>query len=147
MSTNICTGQNACGSACQYGTCIDGSCHCWAGYHGADCSTLDNTLLAHKGAAFGINVATTPSTFVDVMKTTRHWTSIWDADTQPGQFSYQGGSIMWTSRQYEWGNGLEVNESSDGYVKSLKQDVRLLKYMFTNLRSGMVGIRGSIVQL
>jgi len=124
VDTLGCTGpgQNACGSACQYGTCIDGSCHCWAGYHGADCSTLDSTLLAHKGAAFGINVATTPSTFVDVMKTTRHWTSIWDADTQPGQFSYQGGSIMWTSRQYEWGNGLEVNESSDGYVKSLKQD-------------------------
>ena len=60
---------------------------------------------------------------VDVMKTTRHWTSIWDADTQPGQFSYQGGSVMWSSRQYEWGNGLEINESADGYVRSLKQDM------------------------
>lgn len=55
------------------------------------------------------------------MKTTRHWTSIWDADTQPGQFSYQGGSVMWSSRQYEWGNGLEINENADGYVRSLKQ--------------------------
>ena len=58
---------------------------------------------------------------VDVMKTTRHWTSIWDADTQPGQFSYQGGSVMWSSRQYEWGNGLEISESADAYVRSLKQ--------------------------
>ena len=56
------------------------------------------------------------------MKTTRHWTSIWDADTQPGQFSYQGGSVMWSSRQYEWGNGLEINESADGYVRALKQE-------------------------
>lgn len=63
-----------------------------------------------------------PAPMVDVMKTTRHWTSIWDADTQPGQFSYQGGSVMWSSRQYEWGNGLEINESADGYVRSLKQD-------------------------
>ncbi|CAK9041028.1 unnamed protein product [Durusdinium trenchii] len=127
VDTLGCTGpgQSAC-SACQYGTCIDGQCHCWAGYYGTDCSTLDSNLLAHKGAAFGINVATTPSTFVDVMKTTRHWTSIWDADTQPGQFSYQGGSVMWTSRQYEWGNGLEINETFDGYVASLKQDQALI---------------------
>ena len=66
--------------------------------------------------------ATTPSTFVDVMKTSRGWTSIWDRDTQPGQFSYQGGSLMWTSRQYEWGNGLQINQNSDGYVTSLMQE-------------------------
>ena len=66
--------------------------------------------------------ATTPSTFVDVMKTARGWTSIWDRDTQPGQFSYQGGSLMWTSRQYEWGNGLQINQSSEGYVTSLQEE-------------------------
>ena len=123
MDTLGCVGPglSAC-EACDYGTCIGGQCHCWAGYTGPSCSTLNSGLLAHAGAAFGINVALTPSSFVDVMKTTRHWTSIWDADTQPGQFSYQGGSIMWSSRQYEGGNGLEINESSDGYVTSLQQE-------------------------
>jgi len=114
-------GQSACAS-CSYGTCVDGTCRCWAGAHGPSCADLDSSLLAHGGAAFGINVATTPSTFVDVMKTSRGWTSIWDRDTQPGQFSYQGGSLMWTSRQYEWGNGLKISQNSEGYVTSLLED-------------------------
>ncbi|CAE7947537.1 TNXB [Symbiodinium sp. KB8] len=114
-------GNSACAS-CSYGTCVDGTCRCWAGAHGPSCADLDSSLLAHGGAAFGINVATTPSTFVDVMKTSRGWTSIWDRDTQPGQFSYQGGSLMWTSRQYEWGNGLKISQNSEGYVTSLLED-------------------------
>ena len=48
-------GQSACAS-CSYGTCVDGTCRCWAGAHGPSCADLDSSLLAHGGAAFGINV-------------------------------------------------------------------------------------------
>ena len=63
------------------------------------------------------------------MKTARQWTSIWDADTQPGQFSYQGGSVMWTSSQYEWGNGLQINETSGGYIQSLQKEMGKIKVL------------------
>eukprot|EP00930_Biecheleria_cincta_P036104 TRINITY_DN24783_c0_g1_i1.p1 TRINITY_DN24783_c0_g1~~TRINITY_DN24783_c0_g1_i1.p1 ORF type:complete len:2581 (+),score=311.66 TRINITY_DN24783_c0_g1_i1:162-7904(+) len=118
-----CTGPglSAC-VTCQMGTCLDGVCRCWAGYHGPSCSTLNASLVAHAGSSFGINVAMNPSVFVDVMKTSREWTSVWDRDTQPAQFSYQGNSILWTSRQYEWGNGQAINQSSDGYINSLMEN-------------------------
>ena len=48
-------GNSACAS-CSYGTCVDGTCRCWAGAHGPSCADLDSSLLAHGGAAFGINV-------------------------------------------------------------------------------------------
>mmetsp|Transcript_134092 Transcript_134092/g.428462 ORF Transcript_134092/g.428462 Transcript_134092/m.428462 type:complete len:2501 (-) Transcript_134092:185-7687(-) len=111
-------GQSACRD-CQMGTCIEGACSCWAGYHGAACSLQDSSLRGNFESPFGVNVALSHSMFVDVMKTSREWTSVWNVDTFAGQFSYQGGSLIFEDRQYEWGNGQAILEDDAEYVTSL----------------------------
>lgn len=111
-------GQAAC-SSCQKGTCFGGKCRCWAGYYGAACDQQDATLRGNYNSPFGMNIALTHATFVDVMKHSREWTSVWAPDAIAGQFSYQGASIMFENRQWDWGNGQQINESADHNILSL----------------------------
>lgn len=113
-------GQSACAD-CRFGSCLNGRCRCWAGYTGAKCDTARSDLRPNLHA-FGINVALSPSTFVDVMKTSQEWVSVWNADTFAGQFSYQGGSLLWENRQWQWGNGMEIAQTKDGYAARLGEN-------------------------
>ena len=69
--------------------------------------------------------------FVDLMKESRYWTSINDADRYVGQFAYQAGSnsLVFTNRQYQWGNGVPMNLSSHGYPRELKPVQALISLM------------------
>ena len=121
-------GQKAC-AACTHGTCVDGTCRCWAGYTGEACT--DVTSRPNLQSTFGINLAAPGGTnwvFVDLMKESRDWTSINDPDRFAGQFSYQDGenSLIFTNRQYQWDNGMRVNLSSNGYPLELEEGQSLI---------------------
>ncbi|KXZ45525.1 hypothetical protein GPECTOR_53g111 [Gonium pectorale] len=69
-----------CSPACVYGTCAyDGSCVCWAGASGADCSVLRNASTPSACTPrLGINLEGIADwsrswTFVDVFKASREW--------------------------------------------------------------------------
>ena len=126
-------GQRACGTqACIHGTCVDGICRCWAGYTGATCS--EPTERPNAGSTFGLNLhggAGTNWMFVDLMKESRGWVSINDADRFAGQFSYQdgGNSLVFTNRQYQWGNGVPMNLSSTDYPLEVQETQALITLM------------------
>jgi hypothetical protein len=57
------------------------------------------------------------------MKDASPWVSIYGQDFDAGQFSYQSGSnsLMFSSRQYEWGNGQAIELRPDGYPSMLHE--------------------------
>eukprot|EP00798_Chlamydomonas_sp_ICE-L_P027889 gene27889-12006_t len=89
-TTATCIGPNECGCAsqCVSGDCIQGACHCWAGYGGATCNTTTPTGGADATTAFvprvnraslaGVNLAglaywSTEWVWLDVMKSSGAW--------------------------------------------------------------------------
>ena len=116
-------GQSGC-TSCPHGACTDGICRCWAGYSGAACDQAVERPNANS--TFGLNLAIPGGAnwvFVDLMKESRDWVSINDADRFAAQFSYQGGSnsLVFTNRQYQWGNGVPLNVSVSGYPNELHE--------------------------
>ncbi len=73
----------ACNPSCKWGDCFKGVCHCFAGYSGADCSTLITTKPAKLNDCnndTGINLAgiadwSSETPFVDLFLTARAWIS------------------------------------------------------------------------
>ncbi|KAG2422805.1 hypothetical protein HXX76_015752 [Chlamydomonas incerta] len=70
----------ACASGCVYGSCVGGSCRCWAGAGGPGCGELTwvNATPAVCNPAMGINLEGISDwsrswTFVDVFKAARDW--------------------------------------------------------------------------
>jgi len=116
-------GQSGC-AACRSGTCVNGLCKCWAGYSGVACDDpVAVAAAANAASPIGLNLAGVGGTnwvFVDAMKMAREWTSINDKDRYAGQFSYQGNSLLFTNRQYEWGNGQAISLRPDGYPARLE---------------------------
>ena len=124
-------GLKGCAS-CTYGACVDGICRCWAGYKGASCTEPAERANAHS--TYGLNLAAPGGAnwvFVDLMRESREWTSINDADRFAGQFSYQGGSnsLVFTNRQYTWGNGVPKNLTAQDYPRELKPGQALITLM------------------
>lgn len=68
-----------CSPSCKYGSCVDGSCVCWAGYYGSSCTLPtykpnQNSLIGTTLS--GISYYAPEWTFVDVMKMTSDWVSL-----------------------------------------------------------------------
>ena len=66
-------------AGCQFGSCLDGNCECWAGYTGSSCSTPtskpnQNSLIGTTLSGF--SYWTTEWIFVDAMKTSSDWISL-----------------------------------------------------------------------
>ena len=118
-------GQSACNPDCQFGSCVKGSCLCWAGYAGAACDEVDEVPRPNKHSPLGTNLGSPGKTnwvFVDVVRgSSRAWTSTPGSDQFAGQFIYQGGtqSLVWTNQQYAWGDGQHIDLRPDGYPASL----------------------------
>ena len=106
-------GQNGCADGCDFGTCVDGLCRCWAGYTGVGCNVT--VARPNEGSPLGIGLSGVGGgnwAFVDAMRMARPWVSINDKDRYSGQFSYQGNSLVFANRQYEWGNGVPMDLST-----------------------------------
>jgi hypothetical protein len=121
-------GQNGC-AQCANGVCVDGACRCWSGFAGAACD--EPVERPNERSTFGINLAGIGGTnwvFVDLMKESRDWVTINDADRFAGQFSYQGGSnsLIFENRQYQWGNGVGINQTALGYPREVHEAQALI---------------------
>jgi hypothetical protein len=100
-------GRASC-SSCIYGTCLDGTCVCWAGYAGVSC--IQVVSRANNGTQIGTNLNgisyySREWAFVDAMKYSMEWISL----NYPGMYSSNS-----------WGNGMEIHLRSDGYPTYLQ---------------------------
>ena len=125
-------GQSACDVDCRYGSCVRGVCLCWAGYVGLACNEVDEVPRPNERSPLGMNLASPGLTnwvFVDVVRgASRGWSSVPGSDQFAGQFAYQGGtpSLVWSNRQYNWGDGQHIDLRPDGYPASLAEGQALV---------------------
>ena len=105
----------SCGAGCNNGDCFAGSCVCWAGYSGSDCSQV--CVNGHDSGS-----AETP--IVGFHLELQKWWSemyLWGdlMKTADGWGSQHTGGDVGNSWEYGWDDGRKVEISSNGYPTKL----------------------------
>jgi hypothetical protein len=114
-----------CMNTCKYGVCYNEECSCYAGVTGENCDILGDKTVhrPNRYSEVGTNLAgiayySAELPFVDVMKMSSDWVSIYDSNL--------AGS--WT-----WGNGQPIHLRDDGYPKYLEYGQILVKLMLRDV--------------
>jgi len=97
--------QTRCPQTCIYGICEAGSCKCWKGASGADCSSLA-PVQCHRGRTLGLSLSS-PSYW------TREWIFV-------DVFKHVGEWVAQELTSYAWNTGTDLDLRSDGYPARLK---------------------------
>lgn len=136
--------NTSCSLSCEYGHCVRAAlvvggvrdtCHCWAGYNGTHCETPEaasetrtrSNAYSLIGANLGdITYYTTEPAFVDAMKMSSDWISV-----------YASGYTQ-ASDAYAFGNGQPIHLRSDGYPAYLEAGQNLVKMMLRDVHKHAV---------
>ena len=126
QASSNCYGPNliSCSAGCIGGTCNNGTCACWPGFSGADCST--EISVNYVNANLGINLGglsywSTQHLFKDYFKQSSQWIPQY----YPGYFN---GSIAYT-----WNTSEYFPTQSNGYPASLYANQSVAKLLLRDI--------------
>ena len=112
-------------NGCQSGTCNNGTCQCWAGYSGINCSI--EVSVNYINSNLGINLAglsywSTQHLFKDYFKQSSQWIP-----------QYCPGCVD-TSIQYTWNTSQYFPTQANGYPSSLGVNQSVVKLLLRDLK-------------
>lgn len=127
LASSNCYGPNlaVCSMGCVYGTCNNGTCNCWPGYSGSNCTTEIPTSFVNPN--LGINLAglsywSTQHLFKDYFKQSSSWVPLY----YPGYYN--------STIAYVWNTKQSFPTLANGYPASLYSNMSLCKLILRDIK-------------